>query len=168
MCNQTGGGATVGARIGAVGDLLTIGAVAERAGVAPSALRYYEAEGLITSERTEAGHRRFRRDVLRRIALIRVAQRVGLTLDEIRTALASLPEDRPANQEEWERLGASWRPRLDEQIAQLERLRDDLDGCIGCGCLSLRSCSILNPGDSAALRGPGARYLTDPDEAPFA
>lgn len=144
-------------------DELTIGAVAERSGVAPSALRYYEAEGLITSSRADSGHRRFHRDVLRRVAFIRVAQQVGLTLDEIRSALATLPDARTPNKRDWERLSNGWRPRIDEQIAQLERMRDRLTGCIGCGCLSLQVCKLLNPHDEAATKGPGARYVIDPD-----
>lgn len=144
-------------------DELAIGAVSERAGVAPSALRFYEAEGLITSSRSDSGHRRFHRDVLRRIAFIRVAQQVGLTLDEIRSALATLPESRTPNKRDWERLANGWRPRIDEQIAQLERMRERLTGCIGCGCLSLHACRMLNPDDGAASRGPGPRYVIDPD-----
>ena len=147
----------------ALEDELTIGTVADRAGVAPSALRFYEAEGLIRSTRTAAGHRRFRRDVLRRIAFVRAAQQVGLTLDEIRSALATLPDERTPDQADWARLAASWRPRLDGQIARLERLRDDLTGCIGCGCLSLRTCAILNPDDVASAQGPGPRYLLGSD-----
>lgn len=145
-----------------VEEELTIGAVAERAGVAPSALRFYEVEGLITSTRADSGHRRFHRDVLRRIAFIRVAQQVGLTLEEIRSALATLPDARTPNKRDWERLSNGWRPRVDEQIAQLERMRDRLTGCIGCGCLSLQACKLLNPGDEVAARGPGPRYVIDP------
>ena len=144
-------------------DELSIGAVAERAGVAQSALRFYEAEGLISAGRADSGHRRFHRDVLRRIAFIRVAQQVGLSLDEIRTALATLPDARTPNKRDWERLSNSWRPRVDEQIAQLERMRDRLTGCIGCGCLSLQVCKMLNPDDEAAAHGPGPRYVIDPD-----
>jgi MerR family transcriptional regulator, redox-sensitive transcriptional activator SoxR len=140
---------------------LTIGAVSERTGVATSALRYYEAEGLIHSTRADSGHRRYHRDVLRRISFIRVAQQVGLTLDEIRAALASLPDNRTPTQKDWERLSLSWRPRLDAQIALLERLRDRLTGCIGCGCLSMKACRLLNPGDEAAARGPGPRYVLE-------
>ena len=142
---------------------LAIGALSERTGVAPSALRFYEAEGLIHAERSSGGQRRYHRDMIRRVSFVRVAQQVGLSLDEIRTALATLPESRTPTQRDWERLSSSWRPRLDEQIAMLERLRDRLDRCIGCGCLSLRSCHILNPGDSAALRGPGPRFVLDAD-----
>lgn len=144
-------------------DELPIGAVAERAGVATSALRFYEAEGLITASRAGSGHRRFHRDVLRRIAFIRAAQQVGLTLEEIRSALATLPDARTPTKRDWERLSKGWRPRIDEQIAQLERMRDRLTGCIGCGCLSLQACKMLNPDDEAATRGPGPRYVIDPD-----
>ncbi len=138
---------------------LSIGEVAERTGVAPSALRYYEAEGLLTSTRTSGGQRRYQRDVLRRIAFVRAAQTVGLPLDDIRAALASLPDARTPTRADWERLSQRWRPLLDERIAALERLRDDLSACIGCGCLSLRACALYNPGDRAAALGPGARYL---------
>jgi MerR family redox-sensitive transcriptional activator SoxR len=146
-----------------VEDELTIGAVAERAGVAPSALRFYEAQGLITAVRAESGHRRFHRDVLRRIAFIRVAQQVGLSLGDIRSALATLPDARTPSKRDWEKLSMSWRPRVEEQIAQLERMRDRLTGCIGCGCLSLQACKLLNPGDEAGAQGPGPRYVIDPD-----
>jgi MerR family redox-sensitive transcriptional activator SoxR len=140
---------------------LTIGALSERTGLAPSALRYYEAEGLIHSTRSSGGQRRYTRDTLRRVAFVRVAQQVGLSLDEIRSALASLPDHRTPTEADWERLSSEWRPRLDAQIALLERLRDRLTGCIGCGCLSLRHCALLNPGDVAAQRGPGPRYVLD-------
>ncbi|HET6951048.1 MAG TPA: redox-sensitive transcriptional activator SoxR, partial [Acidimicrobiales bacterium] len=112
-------------------ELLSIGAVSERTGVRPSALRFYEAEGLITSTRSAGGHRQFHRDVLRRVSFVRIAQRVGLTLDEIREALSSLPDERTPTHDDWTRLSQAWRPRLDEQIALLERLRDRLDDCIG-------------------------------------
>jgi MerR family redox-sensitive transcriptional activator SoxR len=140
---------------------LTIGALSERTGVAASALRFYEAEGLIHATRSTGGQRRYTRDTLRRVSFIRVAQQVGLRLDEIRAALASLPENRTPNEKDWERLSASWRPRIDAQIAMLERLRDRLHGCIGCGCLSLRFCRLLNPDDAAAARGPGPRFILD-------
>lgn len=145
--------------------LLSIGEVAERTGVATSALRFYESEGLLSSTRTDGGQRRYHRSELRRVAFVRVAQRVGLTLDEIRDALATLPEARTPTKADWARLSASWRPRLDEQIAVLERLRDELASCIGCGCLSLRECSLYNPSDRAAAAGPGPRYLLA-DERP--
>lgn len=144
-------------------DPLTIGELSHRSGVASSALRYYEAEGLIDSCRTEGGQRRFARETLRRVSFIRVAQEVGLSLEEIRNALDSLPKSRTPNQRDWERLSASWRPRLDAQIALLERLRDRLDGCIGCGCLSMRSCRLLNPHDVAGETGSGPRYVLADD-----
>jgi MerR family redox-sensitive transcriptional activator SoxR len=140
-------------------EWLPIGDVATRTGVATSALRYYEREGLVRSERTDGGQRRFHRDALRRIAFIRIAQRVGLTLDEIRDALASLPDERTPTKADWARLSRAWRPQLDEQIAVLVRLRDELTSCIGCGCLSLRTCSLYNPDDAAAALGAGPRYL---------
>jgi MerR family redox-sensitive transcriptional activator SoxR len=142
---------------------LAIGAVAERTGVATSALRYYESQGLITSTRSEGGQRRYSRDVIRRVSFIRIAQEVGLTLDEIREALDALPDGRAPTEKDWHRLSTSWRPRLDEQIAVLERLRDRLDACIGCGCLSLKVCRIVNPGDVAGADGPGPRYVLSPD-----
>ena len=142
---------------------LSIGAVSERTGVAPSALRFYEAEGLIHSTRSPGGQRRYARDALRRVSFVRVAQQVGLSLDEIRSALESLPENRTPTAKDWERLSSSWRPRIDHQIAMLERLRERLHGCIGCGCLSLGFCKLLNPHDRAGLRGPGPRYILDDD-----
>jgi MerR family redox-sensitive transcriptional activator SoxR len=142
-------------------ELLTIGAVSERTGVATSALRFYEAEGLIRATRSEGGQRRYARDTVRRISFIRVAQQVGLSLDEVRVALASLPDRRTPTQRDWEQLSKAWRPRLDAQIAALERLRDKLDGCIGCGCLSLKVCELFNPGDQAGERGPGPRFLLE-------
>jgi MerR family redox-sensitive transcriptional activator SoxR len=140
-------------------QLLAIGEVADRTGVAPSALRFYEAEGLISSTRTSGGQRRYDRDVLRRIAFIRVAQRVGLGLDEIRRSLDSLPRGRTPTKADWARCSRTWRPVLDEQIAVLTRLRDQLTECIGCGCLSLKSCALYNPDDRASRLGAGARYL---------
>jgi MerR family redox-sensitive transcriptional activator SoxR len=145
--------------VAAVEHELTIGALSERTGVATSALRYYEAEGLLHADRSDGGQRRYARDAIRRVSFIRVAQQVGLTLEEIRDALASLPENRTPNQRDWERLSNSWRPRLDAQIAMLERLRDRLDGCIGCGCLTLKVCALFNPHDQAGERGAGPRYL---------
>src|SRR5487761_1470652 len=138
---------------------LSIGEVAERTGVAPSALRFYESEGLVHPVRTSVGQRRYPRSALRRIAFVRVAQRVGLRLEEIRGALATLPQSRTPTKNDWARLSASWRPRVDEQIAVLQRLRDELTSCIGCGCLSLRSCGLYNPDDRAAALGPGPRFL---------
>ncbi|HUS43153.1 MAG TPA: redox-sensitive transcriptional activator SoxR [Ilumatobacteraceae bacterium] len=137
----------------------TVGEVATRSGVATSALRFYEANALITSERTEAGHRRYHADVMRRVGFIKVAQRVGLSLEEIKAALDSLPSGRTPNRREWAKLASSWQPLLDERIAMLEAMKDKLDGCIGCGCLSLDTCALYNPGDVAAARGAGPRYL---------
>lgn len=145
---------------------MTIGEVAERANVATSALRYYETEGLVFSVRSAGGQRRYHRDVLRRIAFVRAAQRVGLTLEEIKSALATLPEERTPTAADWRRLSRSWRPMLNRRIAELERVRDKLDTCIGCGCLSLRVCRLLNPDDVAGTEGPGPRWLLDeePDD----
>jgi len=138
---------------------LTIGELSARSGVATSALRYYEDQGLIHAERTSGNQRRYRRPTLRRVAFIRSAQRVGLSLEEIAEALATLPEGRTPTKADWSRLSREWRPRIDAQIERLERLRAKLDGCIGCGCLSLRTCSLNNPDDEVAPRGPGAVYL---------
>jgi MerR family transcriptional regulator, redox-sensitive transcriptional activator SoxR len=138
---------------------LTIGQLAERAGIAASALRFYESHGLIRSSRTTGNQRRYEQAELRRVAFIRSAQRVGLSLDEIAEALATLPENRVPTKADWTRLSRTWRPRLDEQIQRIERIRDQLDGCIGCGCLSLRTCALRNPGDELATRGPGAVLL---------
>jgi MerR family redox-sensitive transcriptional activator SoxR len=139
--------------------VLTIGELSARSGVAPSALRYYEDQGLISSERTTGNQRRYRRATLRRVAFIRSAQRVGLTLEEIADALSTLPDGRTPTKADWARLSRGWRPRIEAQIERLERLRDQLDGCIGCGCLSLRTCSLQNPDDVLAARGPGAVNL---------
>lgn len=138
---------------------LTIGHLAERAGVAPSAIRFDEARGLVSSVRTTGNQRRYDPSTLRRLAFIRTAQRVGLSLDEIADALATLPGGRTPTAADWRRLSRAWRPRLDEQIERIERLRDKLDGCIGCGCLSLKSCSLNNPEDEAADRGAGPVFL---------
>lgn len=140
-------------------DLLTVGEVAERAGLAASAVRYYEDEGLIPATRTAGGQRRFRRDVLRRLAFIRAAGNIGLTLEEIRGELSRLPGGRAPTREDWTRLSTGWRARLDQQIESLVALRDRLDSCIGCGCLSLDRCAVSNPSDVAGRAGPGARYL---------
>ncbi len=142
-----------------VEEWLPIGELAARSGVAASALRFYEDAGLLHSERTAGGQRRFARDTLRRLAFIAAAQRVGLTLDEISAALATLPDARTPTVADWTRLSRAWRPRLDEQIEMLIRLRDDLTSCIGCGCLSLKTCALYNPDDAAAGLGSGARYL---------
>jgi MerR family redox-sensitive transcriptional activator SoxR len=141
-----------------VADLLTIGEVSRRSGVASSALRFYEDRGLIASERLGSGHRRYARAVLRRIAFIVFAQRVGLSLEEIAAELASLPADRVPTRRDWSRLSRGWRERIDERIAELERLRGGLTECIGCGCLSLDRCKLSNPGDRAGRSGPGPRY----------
>ena len=140
-------------------DDLSIGAVAERAGVNVSALRFYETRGLIASRRSDGGQRRYQRSVLRRVAFIQVAQRVGLTLEESGQALDSLPHDDALTAADWQRLSAGWRPMLDQRIRLLEGLRDELDSCIGCGCLSLERCRLRNPGDRVSALGPGARYL---------
>jgi MerR family redox-sensitive transcriptional activator SoxR len=140
-------------------ELLTIGDFAARSGVAPSALRYYEREGLIRSTRTSGNQRRYQRTELRRVAFIKVAQQVGVSLDEIREALAALPESRTPTKADWTRLSARWRKRLDERIQLMERLRDQLSGCIGCGCLSLKRCTLINPEDRLAAIGPGPRKL---------
>ena len=142
-----------------VDEGLSIGAVAERSGISVSALRFYESRGLIHSARTAGGQRRYRRDMLRRLAFIQVAQRVGLKLEQIGEALATLPAGEGPSPADWHRLSAGWRPLLDERIRLLEGLRDDLDGCIGCGCLSLQHCRLRNPMDRAAGFGTGPRYL---------
>ncbi len=140
-------------------DWIPIGAFARRAGIAASALRFYEAEGLLTGARSESGRRRYPRAALRRVAFIRVAQSVGLSLQQIRAALATLPGGRTPTPAEWARLSRQWRPLLDARIAALTKLRDQLDSCIGCGCLSMQKCALYNPGDAACARGSGARYL---------
>jgi MerR family transcriptional regulator, redox-sensitive transcriptional activator SoxR len=139
--------------------LLSIGELAARSGVATSALRFYEAEGLIRAERDSSGRRVFARAVLRRVAFVRTAQRLGVSLSEIHAALAELPEARTPTRADWARLSRRWRPRLDRRIRDLELLRDKLDGCIGCGCLSLRRCRLYNPDDEVAVEGEGPRYL---------
>lgn len=141
---------------------LSVGEVAARSGVAVSTLHFYEAEGLITSWRNSGNQRRFAREVLRRVAVIKVAQRTGIPLAEIREALATLPERRTPTAADWKHLSALWRERLDDRIARLTRLRDQLDGCIGCGCLSLESCPLRNPWDCLGAEGPGPRLL-DPE-----
>ena len=139
-------------------ELLTIGEVARRSGVAASALRFYEERGLIASERAGSGHRRYPRSVLRRVAFIVFAQRIGLTLDEIGTELAKLPPDRAPTRRDWSRLSSGWSARIDDRIAELQRLKSGLTECIGCGCLSLERCQLSNPRDRAASLGPGPRY----------
>jgi MerR family transcriptional regulator, redox-sensitive transcriptional activator SoxR len=138
--------------------LLTIAEVSRRSGVAASALRFYEERGLIRSERAGSGHRRYPRAVLRRIAFIVFAQKMGLTLDEVGAELAKLPENRVPERSDWAKLSDSWTRRIDERISELQRLRAGLTECIGCGCLSLDRCRLANPGDRAARRGPGPRY----------
>ena len=143
-------------------DLLTIGDMAARSGVAPSALRYYEREGLIRSTRTGGNQRRYERHELRRVAFIRIAQQVGVSLEEIRAALAQLPENRTPTKADWARLSARWRRKLEERITLMERLRDQLTGCIGCGCLSLQRCKLINPDDRLAARGRGPQMIINP------
>ncbi len=138
--------------------LLTISEISRRSGVASSALRFYEERGLIKSERAGSGHRRYPRAVLRRIAFIVFAQRMGLTLEEIGLELAKLPENRVPERSDWAKISASWTERIDERIAELERLRAGLTRCIGCGCLSLQECQLANPNDRASRLGPGPRY----------
>jgi MerR family transcriptional regulator, redox-sensitive transcriptional activator SoxR len=139
-------------------DLMTIGEVSQRSGVAASALRFYEDRGLITSQRAGSGHRRFPRPVLRRVAFIVFAQRIGLTLEEIGAELAKLPDNRAPTRSDWAKLSSSWTARIDDRIAELQRLQAGLTECIGCGCLSLDRCELSNPQDRAARLGPGPRY----------
>jgi MerR family redox-sensitive transcriptional activator SoxR len=138
---------------------LTIGEVSARSGVAPSALRFYEAEGLIAARRTDGNQRRYDRSMLRRIAFIQAGRAAGIPLEQIHAALETLPKDRSPNTRDWQRLSRSWRADLDRRIATLQALRGRLTTCIGCGCLSLTKCALLNPDDEAAARGPGAHYL---------
>lgn len=140
-------------------DLLTVQQVSDRSGFAASALRYYEKMGLVTATRTGGGQRRYERNVLRRLAFVRAARNVGLSLEEVEQALSTLPRGRAPNRSDWARLSRGWRGRLDEQIRALTALRDGLDSCIGCGCLSLRTCGIQNPADVAAGQASGAAYL---------
>jgi MerR family redox-sensitive transcriptional activator SoxR len=143
--------------------LISISEAARRSGVAASALRFYEEKGLIQSERSGAGHRRYPQAVLRRIAFIVFAQRIGFSLDEIGVELAKLPTERVPEGSDWSKLAGFWGTRIDEQIAELQRLRAGLTGCIGCGCLSLTKCKLANPGDIAGRFGPGPRYwISDP------
>jgi len=138
--------------------VLTISEVSRRSGVASSALRFYEERGLITSERAGSGHRRFSRAVLRRVAFIVFAQRIGLTLEEIGTELAKLPSERIPTRSDWSRLSGDWMRRIDQRIAELQRLKAGLTACIGCGCLSIDRCKIANPADRAGRTGAGPRY----------
>lgn len=141
------------------GSVLTIGELSARSGVAASALRYYERLGLIHAGRTGGNQRRYEPAQLRRVAFIRIAAQVGLSLEEIREALQSLPDARTPTRADWQRLSGRWQRRLDEQIGLLEGLRDNLTGCIGCGCLSLKTCTLYNPGDRLAADGPGPRRI---------
>jgi MerR family redox-sensitive transcriptional activator SoxR len=145
-------------RLKIVTGALTIGEVAARSGVATSALRFYEEQGLIGSERTDSGHRRYPRSALRLVAFIVFAQKIGLSLEEIRAELARLPRNRAPERADWAKLSASWTRRIEERIAELERMKNTLGECIGCGCLSLDRCQLANPGDRAARRGAGPRY----------
>ena len=140
-------------------EAITIGELAKRSGVAASAIRFYEEQGLIHSTRTEGGQRQYRRETLRRVGFIRAAQAVGLNLSEIRSALETLPGQRTPTKQDWERLSRAWQPLLQERINGLIALRDQLASCVGCGCLSLKSCALYNPKDVARRRGTGARYL---------
>jgi MerR family redox-sensitive transcriptional activator SoxR len=149
-------------------DLLTVGEAAARSGFATSALRYYEREGLIHASRTAGGQRRYPRSVLRRLAFIRAARNIGLPLDEVRDVLSQLPESRTPTRADWARISKTWRARLDSQIDALVALRDGLESCIGCGCLSLQRCRISNPQDVAAYSGPGAVYLPKSLREPIA
>jgi MerR family redox-sensitive transcriptional activator SoxR len=141
---------------------LAIGDLAARSGVAPSALRYYEREGLIRSTRTAGNQRRYLRSELRRVSFIKIAQQVGVSLDEIREALSELPEGRTPTKADWARLSARWRGKLEERILLMQRLRDQLTGCIGCGCLSLQRCNLINPADRLASRGAGPQMILNP------
>lgn len=143
----------------ATDNWVLIGEFSKRSGVAASALRFYETQGLLSSHRNASGRRQFARSDLRRVAFIRAAQTVGLSLEQIRAGLQSLPEERTPTQGDWARLSAAWRPLLDQRITELTRLRDQLTSCIGCGCLSLTKCALYNPRDVAAQKGNGARYL---------
>lgn len=150
------------------GSLLAIGALSTRTGAAVSAIRYYEEQGLITAIRASSGHRRFERSTIRRISFIRICQQLGYSLEEIATQLASLPGGRTPTESDWERLAASFRSDIDRRIGQLTELKDKLDGCIGCGCLSLQRCALYNPDDTAARLGPGPRYLLGDTAVPLA
>ncbi len=140
-------------------NFLTIGETAQRSGVAASALRFYETRKLVSSHRGPGNQRRYHRSMLRRISIIKIAQSLGLSLEEIASALETLPENRTPTRRDWEKLSLNWRDQLDTRIANLEKLREQLSSCIGCGCLSLKRCALYNPGDRAAARGTGPRYL---------
>lgn len=143
------------------GDMLPIGRIAERTGMAVSAIRYYEAEGLVHPIRTAAGQRQFRRSDIRRLSFVKIAQELGFSLSEIREEMAKLPEGRTPTKADWERISRRFRAVLDARIDRLQRTRDRLDGCIGCGCLSLKSCALYNPGDEKGARGAGPRNIID-------
>lgn len=154
-------------RVGAVSaELLSVGEMAERGGVTVSTLHFYEAKGLIRSTRSAGNQRRYRRDALRKLAVIRIAQRVGMPLEAIREALSQLPDERSPTLADWRRLSSRWRAELDERIAQLQSLRDQLTDCIGCGCLSLQRCRLRNPGDELAEHGSGPRRLIESGAVP--
>ena len=142
-------------------DLLTIGRLAERTGLSVSAIRFYEERGLVRSRRNERGHRRFTRDAIRRLSFVLIAQQFGFTIEQIRAELDRLPDRRTPTKADWAKISRAFRGALDVKIARLTRLRDDLDGCIGCGCLSLQACRIYNPDDAAGEDGPGPRYVID-------
>jgi MerR family redox-sensitive transcriptional activator SoxR len=143
----------------ALPEMLTIGQLSTRGGIAASALRFYESQGLLQADRADNNQRRYHRDQLRRVAFIRAAQTVGLSLDEIKRAMDSLPEGRTPTHADWQALASAWRAQLDERIRLISRLRDDLDSCIGCGCLSMERCALYNPSDAASALGHGAQYL---------
>ena len=146
-------------------EFLSIGQMAERTGVSISALRFYESAGLVNPDRNHGGQRPFRRSDLRRVSFVLIAQQMGFSLDEIRTQLATLPDSRTPTQRDWSRISRQYRKILDERIAVMTRMRDRLDGCIGCGCLSLKKCALYNPEDKAWQKGPGPRYIVgDPEE----
>ena len=148
-----------GSKCAAICRDLSVGELAERSGVAVSALHFYEAKGLIKSRRNSGNQRRYSREVLRRVAIIKVAQRTGVSLESIRQALTSLPQGRTPTEDDWQRLSLKWKADLDARIARLTRLRNQLAGCIGCGCLSLKTCPLRNPGDELSQEGPGPRLL---------
>jgi MerR family redox-sensitive transcriptional activator SoxR len=149
-------------QVKAMAKELTIGELSARSGVSASALRFYERKGLIAAERSHGNQRRYPRVTLRRVALIQAGKTAGIPLERIREALDTLPADRPPTKRDWERLSRRWRAELDERIATLEGIRSRLTGCIGCGCLSMRRCRLINPGDEAAATGAGAHYLVRP------
>lgn len=149
----------------AADELLSIGDLARRAGVSVPTVRYYESRGLIASRRSAGNHRQFPRHVLRRLAVVAAGQRVGLTLEQIGQALATLPQDRAPSQREWKVMSGDWAQMVDRRIRELQALQVSLDGCIGCGCLSLGRCTLFNPGDEAAAEGPGSRWVRAAEDA---